>query len=337
MDQVRVTQASREVVPFRRWLIGLGAFSAFSAVGGAVQLLIALRGNDFWPRSAIQYTPFETFLVPALLLGGVVGGTSLVSAITAWRRSRFALDAAILAGGALTFWIVAELGLMRGFHFLHAFYGGLGLAILGLGALGAARSGEPRHRWILWVTAGETLGFLAPMLTGILATSRGVGEGERAVLVTLAGGVEGLWLGAAQAWAFPLPLARLRYALLTALGAMVVWGLAMTLVFFGRTASGAVMIPLGIVIGLVALGAMGAAQWLELRECVAGAERWIGWTALAWMCALPWSFAPSPLVDETTPFWAHVLLWASAGALMAYVLSLVTWQGVRRIVLDRAG
>jgi hypothetical protein len=79
---------------------------------------------------------------------------------------------------------------------------------------------------------------------------------------------------------------------------------------------------------LPALFAIGGAQWIELRHHRVPARRWIGWTALAWLVALPLSFAPGPLVDETTPLAAHIVLWGCGGVLMAYVMALITWRGV---------
>jgi len=77
-------------------------------------------------------------------------------------------------------------------------------------------------------------------------------------------------------------------------------------------------------LGLFAIGAM---QWLELRRAA-----WIGWTALAWVVALPFSFLPMPFVDLTTPMAAMAALWACAGLMMAYVMALITWQGAKRLM-----
>jgi hypothetical protein len=94
-----------------------------------------------------------------------------------------------------------------------------------------------------------------PALTGVLSTPAGLGHFSQAALVVAAGFVEGLVLGAGQAWAFPL----------------------------------------------------------------------------AWIVALPLSFTPAPFVDEATPLAPQVVLWGSAGLLMAHVMALITWQGARRM------
>jgi len=297
-----------------------------------VALLGWPRGSRIIPIELLAHTPFTSFVAPALLLALVVGGTSLACAILASRRSRGAVDATLLAGGALVVWIAAELAQMRTVHWLHVVYGGLGLALLALGVGAAARVHHPRHRWVIAVTAAEAAGYLAPAVTGVLATRAGLGEVPRAVLIVAAGLVEGLALGAGQAWAWPLPVRRWRYAVLTSLGAGAVWASVMaTMILTGSGVGPGLAVMAGLGTGAIGLIAIGGAQWLELRHHTKGAERWIGWTAVAWVCALPLSFSPGPLVDDATPLAPMVVLWACGGLLMAYVMALITWQGVRRV------
>jgi hypothetical protein len=194
-----------------------------------------------------------------------------------------------------------------------------------------ASSTQPRRRWLIAVTAAETIGYLAPALTGIFATRAGWTDGERAIAVTAAGFVEGFALGAGQAWAFPIPVRRMRFALLTSLGAGLVWAMVMSMMLFAASLPLPLAIGAGALAGLVGLASIGTAQWIELRHHTARARGWIAWTALAWIVALPLSFAPGPLVDETTPLASHVVLWGCGGLLMAFAMALVTWQGVRRL------
>lgn len=317
----------------RRWLIlALSGLNAISALAGSVELLVWRDGNRYLPTAMIAHTPFTSFLVPGLLLGVVVGGTSLACALLSWRRARGAIDATLLAGGALTVWIAAEAAMMRSLHPLHLLYGALGVALLVLGISAARTSRTSRHRWVIAVTIAEAVGFLAPSCAGILSTKAGLAELPQAALVVAAGFLEGLALGAGQAWALPLPVRRGRYALLTALGAGLVWAsvMSVSLLARGSATPPAVVAVVGISAGSLGLAAIGSAQWLELRRHTARARRWIAWTALAWTVALPFSFAPGPFVDERTPLLAHFVLWGCGGLLMAYAMALVTWQGVRR-------
>lgn len=325
-------------MPYRRLLIGLAAFSTLSAVGGGLGL-IARPGNDaYLPLELLRYTPFASFVVPGLLLAIAVGGSSLTCTICAWRRSRATIDVTLIAGGALSLWILAEVALLRAFHVLHAVYGGLGLALSGLGVLAALRSEQPRHRWTVGVTLAEAAGVMAPMSVAIAGYRAGLDETTLSLGVVAAGLVEGLALGSGQAWAFPLPLRRGRYALLTAVGAAVVWaGVLWLRPLFESDALPrgllVAVLPLAAVIGL---GAIGAAQWLELRKHAPAAHRFIGWTALAWAVALPLSFLPGPLLDESTPLPAQLALFFCGGVLMAYAMALVTWQGARGLIARRA-
>jgi hypothetical protein len=337
MSTVETRHTGGGLLPHRELVIGLGLFSAICAMGGGIQLIVAREGNQFAPLELIEHTPFRTFLVPGFLLGGVVGGASLACAALAWRRSRAAIDATIVAGGALTVWIVAEAAMFRSIHGLHLLFGALGLSILSLGMSAAWRSGLLRHRWVGRVALAEAIGFLAPMLAGVLSSKANLREVPQGAVVVVAGFVEGLALGAGQAWAWPLPVRRFRYAMLSALGAGIVWAGVMSLrQLVGREGvAPPVAVAASACAALAGLAAIGSAQWIELRHHTPRASRWIAWTALAWAIALPLSFVPAPFVDESTPIASHVVLWGCAGLLMAYVMALITWQGVLR--LSQAG
>lgn len=331
-DRAAEARAASDALPVRRVVRFLAGFAALSAVAGGVALLVAPSGNDTAPLSLLAGTPFTSFVIPGVLLGLVVGGTSSACLALVWRRSPYAIDATILAGGTLALWIACELAILRQFSLLQVVYGGLGLVLLVLGAIGALRSPEPRHAWIVGVTLGEAVGFLVPALVGAGAATLEVDAGVQAALLVLAGAIEGLLCGAGQAIAFPLPVNRPRFAALTSVAAAAVWALAMGVVALGHAgASDGVRLVALLVVAPFGLAAMGGAQWLELREHAFRAYRWIGWSALAWAVALPASFAPMPFVDETTPLPATIALWGSAGVLMAYLMAVVTWQGARRL------
>jgi hypothetical protein len=213
--------------------------------------------------------------------------------------------------------------------------------MLALGVYAGWRSGLPRHRWLIIVTAAEAVGFLVPACAGILSAKAGLRGLSQTALVVAAGLCEGASLGAGQALAFPFRVRRGRYALLTALAAGLVWLCVMVTsvafqgggvgVFRGGPLALAIAVVGAIALAGVALVAIGGAQWIELRHHAPRASRWIAWTALAWALALPFSFLPGPFVDESTPIPSHVVLWACGGMLMAYVMANVTWQGLRHL------
>lgn len=126
---------------------------------------------------------------------------------------------------------------------------------------------------------------------------------------------------------------RRRFTGLTALGAATVWTMVAAIMVAASATdpSPAVVAIITVPAGSVALVAIGAAQWLELRHHARTTRTWIGWTALAWLVALPASMLPGPLIDESTPVWSLLALYAVAGTLMAFVVATVTWQGVVRL------
>lgn len=327
-------KALRAHIPFRSWILGLSAFSALSALGGGIELVGLAHGSPYVPITLLEHTVFDSFLVPGLLLLLVVGGTSLACSLFAWAHSKRTISATWLAGGTLTSWIVAEAAQMGEVHPLQIVYGLLGMSLLALAAFGAHQTRDRTATWIVGVSLAEGTGFLVPVLTALALTQSHVGEGLQALVIGLAGGVEGAFLGTGQALAWTLPIRRWRYVLLTAVAAAGVWWL----VLFGRLALlplarslPMVAATLACLLGVAALAAIGGLQALELRRVTRGAGRWIAWTALAWILALPMSFLPSPLVDVTTPWWVQLPLWAIAGFIMAYVMALVTERGARQL------
>ena len=315
-----------------RWIAALATFSAMSAGIGAFGLIAGRAGGGVFPLSLLRFTPFHSFLVPGLLLGLVVGGSSLICAVLSFRRSPYAIDAAIFAGGALTIWTAAEIAMIRQIHGLHIAYITLGTAMFVLAVQGALASEVARHRWIVSVTIAESLGFLAPSAIGIASAKLGFGIVEQAAALMVAGLAEGIALGVGQVQGFPFEVRRMEYTYLTAFGASIAWTSA-TLVRWTFEANlpreiAWAIAPAAAVLGLFSLGFF---QWIELRHRHARAGRWVAWTALAWVLALPCSVAPAPFVDETTPIGWQKLLWASGGAVMAYVMALITWRGVRAV------
>ncbi len=94
-------------IPFRRLAAVVAGFCALSGGGGAVELLVWPTGNHYVPGTLLEHTPFDSFVVPGLLLGIVVAGASLAAATLILRRHRAAAEVTTLAGATLVVWIVA--------------------------------------------------------------------------------------------------------------------------------------------------------------------------------------------------------------------------------------
>jgi hypothetical protein len=145
-------------------------------------------------------------------------------------------------------------------------------------------------RWVRWTVAGEMLGFIAPAVLGML--SAGWSSRQAIAAMVAAGAVEGLLLGTAQAHALAPSLPGLRsgrFAVGTALAAALAYLLGMLPSALGPglvEAPRALVVLAGILGGIVLLGSIGTAQWLELRRHVDRAWTWIPTTAAAWLAGL---------------------------------------------------
>lgn len=191
------------------------------------------------------------------------------------------------------------------------------------------------RRWFLRVTLAESVGYLAPAFAGVFASLGGASAWTEVAVMAVAGAFEGACLGAGQAWALDgvVPVRRGPYVLGTALAASAVWTFVMATIALSTVEGPPLwLLPLGV----PALLSIGAAQAWVLRGELPNPTRWIGWTALAWILALPMSFTPGPLVDETTPLPVHLVLWPLGGVLMAAVMAVVTGLGMKRMLGERA-
>ena len=94
------------------------------------------------------------------------------------------------------------------------------------------------------------------------------------------------------------------------------------------------------VLGAALLLSIPTAQYPLLRTAIPTVRRWIWVNALAWLLGISWTFAPSPLVDASTPIFAMIGIYAVAGVLMAVTVAVITglcwlsWFTVRAV--DRA-
>lgn len=93
----------------RSLLMVLLAVVALNAVGGA---WYGLAGADDVPRAWLDGSPFDTYTVPSLYLGVVVGGSHLLAFVAHARHHRHAAAASYAAGTILATWILAQLAII---------------------------------------------------------------------------------------------------------------------------------------------------------------------------------------------------------------------------------
>jgi hypothetical protein len=83
-------------------------------------------------RETLAESPFDSFLVPGLLLTFVVGGSLLTAAFLEWTRNPVAPLASTGAGCVLLGWIVVEAAMVRSGRELQAAIFTLALLVMGL-------------------------------------------------------------------------------------------------------------------------------------------------------------------------------------------------------------
>ena len=99
----------------------------------AVPCGIVLIVNGMWtPEDLLEHSPFESFLVPGILLGGVVGGSLLLAAWRILAQDTHAPAASLVAGGILLGWISIESIMVRDGRPLQAIVFVTSLVIIGL-------------------------------------------------------------------------------------------------------------------------------------------------------------------------------------------------------------
>lgn len=99
-------------MPARKTRIGLIAlqlFVALNAVAGSVYLF---GGAPDWPRQWLNSTPFDSWVIPGVILLVAVGGSMAAAVWTTWRRPESGASASLLSGLVLLVWITVETAML---------------------------------------------------------------------------------------------------------------------------------------------------------------------------------------------------------------------------------
>jgi peptidoglycan/LPS O-acetylase OafA/YrhL len=117
-------------------------FQGLSGVaGGICHQADPSGGNIQLPLSWLEGSPFDSYLIPGLILLVVLGIFPLVVLYGLWKRQYWGWISALLVGAALVVWIAVEV-LIIGYHPqppLQLIYGSLGVVIIILTLLPGAR------------------------------------------------------------------------------------------------------------------------------------------------------------------------------------------------------
>jgi len=132
-------------IPHRIWWVSLlvvGWFNLVSALAGGIGLIFA-NGLGM-PLYLLENSPFDSFVVPGLILLLIVGGTQALAVLLQHRRHPWYPAAAGVAGFGMVIWIYVEVALLPGYAFLMTLYFATGLLqliflLLCLGILPADR------------------------------------------------------------------------------------------------------------------------------------------------------------------------------------------------------
>ncbi|NUQ82615.1 MAG: hypothetical protein HUU10_13460 [Bacteroidetes bacterium] len=92
--------------------LSLSAFVAITALAGGVALLTGAEDTRF-PATWLEGAPFSSYLIPALLLSVVVGGSSLTAMILLIRKHPSAWMVVVLAGSSLCAYIGVEVLILK--------------------------------------------------------------------------------------------------------------------------------------------------------------------------------------------------------------------------------
>ena len=115
----------------RRILFILCLFNALSAIPSGGLLMLNPDGRIFhFPPDLLETTPFQNYFVPGILLAMIVGGSSLMAAISLFKNTRYQYWLAMSAGLILIGWIFIQTILIQSVHWLHAAYFILGFTVL---------------------------------------------------------------------------------------------------------------------------------------------------------------------------------------------------------------
>ena len=117
----------KKVGVMSRPLIGLHTFVGIGALFGGVAALLNPYEPLGMPVEALEYSPFDNYLIPGIILLTIVGLGSIISALMLYSGSRFRGCVSAIFSWALVIWIVVQCLMLRTIHVLHIIFLIIGL------------------------------------------------------------------------------------------------------------------------------------------------------------------------------------------------------------------
>ena len=125
----------------RFWTIVLLGFLGLTAIAGSMPMLLHPEGNEvLLPLDLLRYSPFDSYMIPGLLLLLTNGVLALVVLWLVIRRRPFYGEWTCFQGSVLLGWLVIECVLLRLVMWLHYLYGAVSVALMVMGLLLARRT-----------------------------------------------------------------------------------------------------------------------------------------------------------------------------------------------------
>jgi len=113
-------------------MLGL-AFLGLSAIAGAIPMMLAPQGGPVMPLSLLRYSPFHSFLIPAILLLTFNGLLALwILRLVVLQNPHAGLWTAF-QGCILLVWLIVECWMLRSVIWLHYVYAAVALALIAAG------------------------------------------------------------------------------------------------------------------------------------------------------------------------------------------------------------
>lgn len=109
------------------FFVGIGAMA-----GGAAALLNPEAPMGLNAAETLQNSPFNNFLIPGLLLFGVIGVGNLFAGFMLLKKNKFEYYISGILGGGLMVWIVVQCIMIRAVVALHVIYFLIGVIQAGL-------------------------------------------------------------------------------------------------------------------------------------------------------------------------------------------------------------
>ncbi len=111
----------------QKLLMGLLLFSGLASVAGGISLITGKAGV---PSDWLVSTGFNNYYFPGVILMAVVGGSSLLAAISLYKKQVGAGIATVLAGLIMLTWIIGEMVSIRHINFLQIIFIVLAIIII---------------------------------------------------------------------------------------------------------------------------------------------------------------------------------------------------------------